>query len=75
MEIDQEPREQIDAEQALYQLGEAGKTDSGFKSFLKAVTAVDIANAAFQRDGGLAGISTGFIDLDKKLGGLHSQIC
>ena len=75
MEIDQEPREQIvDAEQALYQLGEAGKTDSGFKSFLKAVTdAVDIANAAFQRDGGLAGISTGFIDLDKKLGGLHKS--
>ena len=75
MEIDQEPREQIvDAEQALYQLGEAGKTDSGFKSFLKAVTdAVDVANAAFQRDGGLAGISTGFIDLDKKLGGLHKS--
>ena len=75
MDIDQEPREQIvDAEQALYQLGEAGKTDSGFKSFLKAVTdAVDIANAAFQRDGGLAGISTGFIDLDKKLGGLHKS--
>ena len=75
MEIDQEPREQIvDAEQALYQLGEAGKTDNGFKSFLKAVTeAVDIANAAFQRDGGLAGISTGFIDLDKKLGGLHNS--
>jgi len=75
MEIDQEPRDQIvDAEQALYQLGEAGKTDSGFKSFLKAVTeAVDIANAAFQRDGGLAGISTGFIDLDKKLGGLHKS--
>ena len=75
MEIDQEPREQIvDAEQALYQLGEAGKTDSGFKSFLKAVTeAVDIANAAIQRDGGLAGISTGFIDLDKKLGGLHKS--
>ena len=55
-------------------MGEAGKTDNGFKSFLKAVTeAVDIANAAFQRDGGLAGISTGFIDLDKKLGGLHNS--
>ena len=30
-----------------------------------------MANAAYQRDGGLAGISTGLIDLDKKLGGLH----
>ncbi|HSV30312.1 MAG TPA: replicative DNA helicase, partial [Candidatus Omnitrophota bacterium] len=26
---------------------------------------------AYQRDGGLAGISTGLIDMDKKLGGLH----
>jgi replicative DNA helicase len=33
--------------------------------------AVDVANAAYQRDGGLAGISTGLVDLDKKLGGLH----
>jgi len=30
-----------------------------------------VANAAYQRDGGLAGISTGLIDMDKKLGGLH----
>ncbi|MEL7260159.1 MAG: DnaB-like helicase C-terminal domain-containing protein, partial [Pseudomonadota bacterium] len=29
------------------------------------------ANAAYQREGGLAGISTGLTDLDKKLGGLH----
>jgi replicative DNA helicase len=32
---------------------------------------VNVANAAYQRDGGLAGISTGLADLDKKLGGLH----
>jgi len=32
---------------------------------------VDTANAAYQRDGGLAGISTGLVDLDKKMGGLH----
>ena len=30
-----------------------------------------LANAAYQRDGGLAGLSTGLVDLDKKLGGLH----
>ena len=30
-----------------------------------------MANLAYQRDGGLAGISTGLIDLDKKMGGLH----
>jgi replicative DNA helicase len=46
--------------------------ERGFQSFLKAVTdAVNVANAAYQRDGGLAGISTGLIDMDKKLGGLH----
>ena len=70
---DSEPREQIvEAEQRLYSLAEQGNAESGFQSFLKAVTdAVNVANAAYQRDGGLAGISTGLVDLDKKLGGLH----
>ena len=73
MEVDDEPAEQIiHAEQRLYQLGEQGNVDSGFQSFLKAVTdAVNVANAAYQRDGGLAGISTGLSDMDKILGGLH----
>ncbi|CUJ34219.1 replicative DNA helicase [Cognatishimia activa] len=73
MDVAEEPREQIvQAEQQLYKLSEQGKTDSGFVSFLKAVTeAVNTANAAYQRDGGLAGVSTGLIDMDKKLGGLH----
>ncbi len=67
------PAEQIvEAEQALYKLAETGQTSSGFQSFLTAVTdAVRVANAAYQRDGGLAGISTGLTDLDQKLGGLH----
>ena len=73
MDVDDEPAEQIvHAEQRLYQLGEQGNIDRGFQSFLKAVTdAVNVANAAYQRDGGLAGTSTGFKDIDKKLGGLH----
>ncbi|MBK5947720.1 replicative DNA helicase [Rhodobacter veldkampii DSM 11550] len=71
--VHDDPREQIvAAEQALYKLGEQGHAERGFVSFLKAVTdAVNVANAAYQRDGGLAGISTGLVDLDKKLGGLH----
>ncbi len=32
--------------------------------------AVDVA-AAYRRDGGLAGLSTGFADLDRRIGGLH----
>ncbi|MEM1129818.1 MAG: replicative DNA helicase [Pseudomonadota bacterium] len=73
IDVENEPREQIvEAEQKLYKLGEQGQTDRGFQSFLKAVTdAVNVANAAYQRDGGLAGLSTGLNDLDQKLGGLH----
>ena len=70
-----EPKDQIvEAEQALYKLSEQGRTESGFQSFLKAVTdAVNVANAAYQREGGLAGISTGLADMDRKLGGLHKS--
>ena len=75
VEVDSEPAEQIvEAEQRLYKLAEQGRAESGFQSFLKAVTdAVNVANAAFQRDGGLAGLATGLVDLDRKLGGLHKS--
>ncbi|TVQ56315.1 MAG: replicative DNA helicase [Rhodobacteraceae bacterium] len=70
---DSEPKDQIvEAEQALYTLAETGKHEGGFVSFLRAAKeAIDIANAAYQRDGGLAGLSTGLMDMDRKLGGLH----
>jgi len=73
VDVASEPKDQIvEAEQQLYKLSEQGQTESGFQSFLKAVTdAVNVANAAYQRTGGLAGVSTGLIDMDKKLGGLH----
>jgi len=73
VDVASEPGDQIvEAEQALYKLGEQGQTESGFQSFLRAVTsAVNVANAAYQRGGGMAGISTGLSDLDKQLGGLH----
>ena len=73
VDVASEPKEQIvEAEQALYKLAEQGTSEGGFQSFLKAVTdAVNMANAAYQREGGLAGISTGLTDMDKKLGGLH----
>lgn len=75
VEIDSEPKDQIvEAEQVLYQLGEQGKVDKGFQSFRRAITeAVNVANAAYLRDGGLAGIPTGLADLDKWLGGLHNS--
>ena len=73
IEVANDPAEQIvEAEQHLYKLAEKGKSETGFQSFLRAVTdAVEVASAAYSRDGGLAGVSTGLTDLDRKLGGLH----
>jgi len=75
VDVDSDPAEQIvEAEQRLYQLAEAGQAESGFQSFLSAVTqAVNTANAAYQRDGNMSGVSTGLTDMDKKLGGLHGS--
>ncbi|MEM7238564.1 MAG: replicative DNA helicase [Pseudomonadota bacterium] len=72
---DNEPAEQIsEAEQALYTLGETGKYEGGFVNFARAATdAANIVNAAFQRGGGLAGISSGLAELDYKLGGLRNS--
>ncbi len=71
--VEMPPEEMIvQAESRLYGMVESGKSEKGFVSFLTAVTeAVYSANAAYQREGGLAGVSTGLRDLDKKLGGLH----
>lgn len=75
VEVSSEPADQIaEAEQELYAISEHGKTETGFQSFLSATTAaVNVANAAYQRHGQMSGIPTGFIDLDRKLGGLHKS--
>ncbi|MEZ5773706.1 MAG: replicative DNA helicase [Hyphomicrobiaceae bacterium] len=71
--IDMPPGEQIaDAEQRLYALAESGKYGQGFCTFSAALTdAIEMANNAYQRDGGLSGISTGLDDLNARLGGLQ----
>ncbi len=71
--IDDTPAAQIlDAEQALYQLAERGKYEGGFRGFHESLKgAIDMAAAAYERDGGLSGISSGLHDLDKMLGGLQ----
>jgi replicative DNA helicase len=73
--VDMSPRAQIeDAERRLFELAETGRYDGGFESFSDSVkTAVDMANAAFMRDGHLSGIATGFRDLDRRMGGLQSS--
>ena len=62
------------AENDLYQLSQTGSTDRKFLNFGTALkNAVDIISEAYKRDGKIAGIPTGFNDLDKKLGGLHKS--
>ncbi|KLK94830.1 DNA helicase [Microvirga vignae] len=71
--VDSSPRDQIEeAERRLYAIAETGRTDGGFQRFSDALTAaIDMAAAAYKREGALSGISTGLIDLDKSLGGLQ----
>ncbi|WP_339761388.1 replicative DNA helicase [uncultured Hoeflea sp.] len=75
--LDMPPGTQIeDAERRLFELAETGRYDGGFQSFNDAVSlAIDMAGAAYQRDGGLSGISTGISSLDARMGGLqHSDL-
>ncbi|SFO28362.1 replicative DNA helicase [Cohaesibacter marisflavi] len=75
--IDTPPRIQIeDAEKRLFELAETGGEKGGFQSFATAATeAIEMAEAAYKRDGQLSGISTGLTDLDQKMGGLqHSDL-
>jgi replicative DNA helicase len=71
--VDMPPRAQIeDAERRLFALAETGRYDGGFHAFEEALkSAIDMASAAYQRDGGLSGIATGLDDLDQKMGGLQ----
>ena len=68
-------KDQIEsAEQQLYTLAETGAPTSGLMTFDVALRgAVEMAAEAFGRDGGLSGVSTGLIDLDQRLGGLHGS--
>ncbi|MDX2265423.1 MAG: replicative DNA helicase [Hyphomicrobiales bacterium] len=72
-EASDDPARQIEnAERALFDLAEYGAV-AGHECSIgdAALRAVDMVSRAFQRDGGLAGLSTGFRDLDRQLGGLQ----
>jgi replicative DNA helicase len=73
--VEMSPREQIDeAEKRLFELAERGHYDSGFQPFETAlVSAIDMASAAYKRDGHLSGIATGLTDLDRLMGGLQAS--
>lgn len=74
-DVDQSPNAQIEsAERQLFDLAEKGRYDGGFQGFNTALRdAIDMAGEAYQRDGGLSGIATGLVDLDRLMGGLQSS--
>lgn len=75
LENDSDARAQIsDAEMQLFSLAETGAVNSGFVGFDRALLkSIEMTTAAFERDGGLSGLSTGLVDLDRQLGGLHKS--
>jgi replicative DNA helicase len=73
--VDTPPESQIEeAEQRLFDLADKGKYGSGFMSFGDATAdAIEMAARAYERDGGLSGLSTGLRDLDRMMGGLQNS--
>ncbi len=62
------------AENDLYLLSQTGISERTFIDFDNALkNAVDIISEAYKRDGKIAGVPSGFKDLDKKLGGFHKS--
>ena len=74
-DIDERALSQIErAEGALYRLAEDGERDSTFVPFSLALArSADLIDAAHKRDGRMVGVTTGLVDMDKKLGGLHGS--
>jgi len=63
-----------ETENKLFQIEVSGDAEQGFKSFEKTLTeSLNTIESAYQSSGGLAGLSTGFKDLDKALGGLQKS--
>ncbi len=71
--VDAPPVHQIEtAEQHLFRLAEQGRPEGGFKPFRDTLTkAIEAIESAFKSDARLVGVSTGLVDLDKMLGGMH----
>ena len=72
-EVDETATNQIEAaEQSLYDLATSGSYEGGFVAFKETIVkAIEVAEAAHKRESRLAGVGSGFRDLDRLLGGLH----
>jgi replicative DNA helicase len=71
--VDMAAGDQIEiAERQLYEVAETGHYGRGFDSFSNALTrSLNMAAAAYQRDGRLSGLATGLATLDRQMGGLQ----
>ncbi|MPY70839.1 MAG: replicative DNA helicase [Alphaproteobacteria bacterium] len=72
-DVEEDATSQIEqAEQRLYDLATSGDYSGGFRDFISvSIEAINIAEAAYKRDGQLVGVSTGLTDIDKLTGGMH----
>jgi replicative DNA helicase len=60
------------AETRLFTLAETGAADRGLNPFSTALaTSIEMAAAAYENKSDVSGVSSGFVDLDRILGGLH----
>lgn len=73
MTLDREAKHTIEeTEQKLFSLAESGTNQGGFITLRDSVlTAIEHAEKAYKADGHVTGVTTGLIDMDKKLGGLQ----
>ena len=61
-----------EAEKQLFDLASTGDVTGGFVPITRSLdAAISTAEAAFRRSKSVTGVTTGLIDLDRKLGGLH----
>jgi replicative DNA helicase len=61
-----------DTERKLYNLATIGQNNQGSVLFGQALTlAIQTAESAYKRDSHVVGVTSGFLDIDKWLGGLH----
>ena len=72
-ELDVSAIQQIEeAEKKLFDLATTGNVSGGFQSFREALTgSIEMAEVAYRRDSHIVGVTSGLMDLDKWLGGLH----
>lgn len=62
------------AEKSLYNLAESGNSQGGFVDFSAALTSsLSAIEKAYQKEGRISGLPTGFSKLDYKLGGLNNS--